>query len=215
MLKPKTGNVLLHGEKLRDLPPRKRACEIAWVPQRESLAWSLTVKDTIQLGRAPHSGWFLPYTSKDNSLVDWAIDLTELNDLQDRAVDQISGGEFQRVLIARALVQEPEILLLDEPTANLDVHHQIQVLDLIKSLVNKNQLTVLVAIHDLNLAVRYCDQLILINHGQQKGKGKPEKVLTKNNLKYVFGIDAKLYKDPWGYWALSVRSGVDNGKAER
>ncbi len=211
LLQPRAGVVLVQGESLTQLDSRKRARQIAWVPQRESLVWSLSVEEAIQLGRAPHRGWFLPYTKQDHRMVDWAIDLTELNDLKDRPVDQLSGGEFQRVLIARALAQEPEILLLDEPTTNLDIHHQIQLLDLIKRLAIKNELTVILAIHDLNLAVRYCDQLILLQDGQQKGVGKPEKVLTEDKLQTVFGIEAKLYQDPWGYWAFSVRSGKNGG----
>jgi iron complex transport system ATP-binding protein len=214
LLLPQDGTVLIQGESISELDSRKRARRIAWVPQRESLAWPLSVKETVQLGRAPHRGWLLPYTEHDYNIIDWAINLTELNDLKDRPIDQLSGGEFQRVLIARALAQEPEILLLDEPTANLDVHHQIQLFDLTKRLVNKNELTVVVAIHDLNLAVRYCDQLILLNCGQQKGIGKPEKVLTEDNLQTVFGIEARLYQDPWGYWAISVRSGKSNGRKE-
>lgn len=211
LLHPRAGVVLVQGESLAQLDSRKRARQIAWVPQRESLVWSLSIEEAVQLGRAPHRGWFLPYTKQDHRMVDWAIELTELDDLKDRPVDQLSGGEFQRVLIARALAQEPEILLLDEPTTNLDVHHQIQLLDLIKRLANKKELTVIMAIHDLNLAVRYCDQLILLHDGQQKGIGKPEKVLTKDNLQTVFGIEAKLYQDPWGYWAFSVRSGKNGG----
>ncbi len=211
LLQPRAGVVLVQGESLTQLDSRKRARRIAWVPQRESLVWSLSVEEAVQLGRAPHRGWFLPYTAQDHRMVDWAIDLTELNDLKDRPIDQLSGGEFQRVLIARALAQEPEILLLDEPTTNLDIHHQIQLLDLIRRLTNKKELTVVLAIHDLNLAVRYCDQLILLHDGQQKGVGEPEKVLTEDNLQTVFGIKAKLYQDPWGYWAVSVRSGKNGG----
>ncbi len=211
LLQPRAGEVLVQGESITQLDSRKRARRIAWVPQRESLVWSLSVEEAIQLGRAPHRGWFLPYTAQDHRIVDWAIHITELNDLKDRPIDQLSGGEFQRVLIARALAQEPEILLLDEPTTNLDIHHQIQLLDLIKSLVDQKQLTVIVAIHDLNLAVRYCDQIILLHHGQQIRKGNPGEVLTEDNLNTVFGIEAKLYQDPWGYWALSVRSGKNGG----
>ncbi|MFC2054100.1 ABC transporter ATP-binding protein [Chloroflexota bacterium] len=212
LLTPQDGKVLVEGESISELDSKKRARRIGWVPQRESLTWSLSVEETIQLGRAPYRGWFLPYTAKDHRIVDWAMDITELNDLRDRPINKLSGGEYQRVLIARALAQEPEILLLDEPTANLDVHHQIQVFDLVQSLVERNELTVVVAIHDLNLAVRYCDQLILLHRGQLIGIGKPEIILTEDNLQSVFGIEAKLHQDPWGHWAVSVRSGVNNGK---
>jgi len=209
LLKPKKGEVYIQGLDMNKIDSRTRARKIAWVPQRETMTWSLSVEETIQLGRAPHRGWLLPYTAGDHDKVNWALDLTELNNLKERPINKLSGGEFQRVLIARALAQDPIVLLLDEPTANLDVHHQIQVLDLIKNLVVQNNLSVIIAIHDLNLAVRYCDQIHLLDHGQQIGKGKPQDVLTEENLRSVFGIKAKLYQDPWGYWALSVRSNND------
>jgi iron complex transport system ATP-binding protein len=180
---------------------------VGWVPQREALAWPLTVGETVQLGRAPHRGWFLPYTSQDSLVVDRALQQTELAPLQDRPIDKLSGGEFQRVLIARALAQEPDLLLLDEPTANLDVHHQIQVLDLVQCLVREGELTVVMAIHDLSLAARYCDRLVLLHEGEVTGMGEPEAVLTPENLRKVFGIEARLFRDPWGDWVVGVRGG--------
>jgi iron complex transport system ATP-binding protein len=214
LMKPRGGAVYLHGSSISQLESQKRARMVGWVPQREALAWPLTVGETVQLGRAPHRGWFLPYTSQDSLVVERALQQTELVALQDRPIDKLSGGEFQRVLIARALAQEPELLLLDEPTANLDVHHQIQVLDLVRGLVRQGDLTVVMAIHDLNLAARYCDRLVLMHEGELQGIGGPEEVLTTGNLRKVFGIEAKLYRDPWGDWAVGVRAG-SNGHGSK
>jgi iron complex transport system ATP-binding protein len=147
----------------------------------------------------------MPFTAEDMDIVERALARADLLALKHRPVNKLSGGEFQRVLIARVLAQEPEALLLDEPTASLDIHHQIQVLDLVRSLVHEKGLSVVMAIHDLNLAVRYCDQLVLLNRGKQVSAGTPEEVLTPENLHTVFGVDARLYRNPWGAWAVSVQ----------
>jgi iron complex transport system ATP-binding protein len=110
------------------------------------------------------------------------------------------------VMVARALAQEPNILLLDEPTANLDVRHQIQLLDLVRELVSGKGLSAILAIHDLTLAARYCDRLLLLNKGREYVTGSPEEVLTSDNLREVYGVDAELYLDPRGQWALSIRT---------
>lgn len=215
LLQPFSGAILIRGKAIDLLKSQNRARWIGWVPQREALAWPLTVEETVQLGRAPHRGWFLPYTKHDFYMVSQALKQTELISLYERSVDCLSGGEFQRVLIARALAQEPEVLLLDEPTANLDVHHQIQVLELVQGLVRQKGLTVVMAIHDLNLAARYCERLILLHQGLQQSTGNPEEVLTTENLRKVFGIEARLYRDPWGDWAVSVRSGENRNGTTR
>jgi len=206
LIEPRTGTALLEGKQASRLDKRLRARLIGWVPQQENAVWPLTVYEVVRLGRAPHRGWLMPYTSEDNKIVECALARAGLSSLKNRPVNKLSGGEFQRVLIARVLAQDPEALLMDEPTASLDIHHQIQVLDLVRGLVREKGLTVVMAIHDLSLAVRYCDELVLLHDGRQVSVGAPEDVLTPHNLRKVFGVEARLYRDPWGAWALSVQN---------
>ncbi|MCP4142890.1 MAG: ABC transporter ATP-binding protein [Chloroflexi bacterium] len=213
LLKPKSGEVHLDQKDLSEFSKQKRARLLGWVPQREAFAWSLSVEDIVTLGRAPHRGWLLPYSERDREVVNDALTRTELHPLAQRTVDKLSGGEFQRVLIARALAQEPKVLLLDEPTANLDIHHQIQVMDLVQELVKKEKMTAIIAIHDLNLAARYCERLILIDNGKARSKGSPQQVLSAENLAAVFNVEADLYRDPHGYWALGIKNGQNGASA--
>jgi iron complex transport system ATP-binding protein len=163
------------------------------------------VEEIVLLGRAPHRGWLLPYSAADRAAVENALMQTDLLNLRTRPVDKLSGGERQRTLIARALAQEALILLLDEPTANLDFRFQMQVLDLARELASKNGLAVLVAIHDLGMAARYCDRLVLIANGCEFASGTPSEVFTPQTLKAVFGVDGQLYRDPHGQWAISAK----------
>jgi iron complex transport system ATP-binding protein len=206
LLRPSAGAALLDGQAVGHLSSAARARGIGLVPQGETQAWALTVEEVVALGRAPHRGWFLPLSAGDRTAVEQALERTDLTALRGQAVDKLSAGERQRVLIARALAQEPHALLLDEPTANLDIHHQHQILDLVRDLVTTSQLAAIVAIHDLTLAARYCDRLVLLHNGQPHATGSPETVLTRDNLRAVFGVEAELYRDPHGQWALSVQS---------
>jgi iron complex transport system ATP-binding protein len=212
LLEPVSGSALIDGKEAAHMDKQLRARLVGWVPQQESSAWPLTVQEVVRLGRAPHRGWFMPFTEDDVEIVDRSLDRADLLPLKHRAVTKLSGGEFQRVLIARVLAQEPKVLLLDEPTTSLDIQHQIQVLDLVRSLVHEKGLAIIMAIHDLNLAARYCDNLVLLDHGRQVSAGSPEDVLTPENFQSVFGVEACLYRDPWNEWAVSVRDG-GNGRS--
>jgi iron complex transport system ATP-binding protein len=185
----------------------ERARQIALVPQGETHTWPLTVRDVTLLGRAAHRGWLLPFLRADHAAVDQALDQTGLMALQSQRLDKLSGGERQRTLIARALAQEARVLLLDEPTASLDIRFQIQILELVRCLAMERKLLVVIAIHDLSLAARTCDRLMLLHQGQVFAQGAPPDVLTAQNLSHVFGLDGEIYRDPRGQWALSVSSG--------
>ena len=157
------------------------------------------------MGRYPHRGWLAPFNGKDARAVDKALALLELHSLRSRSLNTLSGGEQQRVLIARALVQEPAVLLLDEPIANLDINHQHQVLAMVQDLVRTYNLAALLAIHDLGLAARYCDRLILLNQSRVWAAGSAAEVLRPDHLRTVFDVESQLYRDPAGQWALSVQ----------
>jgi iron complex transport system ATP-binding protein len=199
------GTAYLDDRDVHRLSSAERARGIGLVPQGETYAWPLTVGEVVLLGRSPHRGWLLPFSSVDYAAVERALIQTDLITLRERRVDQLSGGEYQRTLIARALAQEPKVLLLDEPTANLDFRYQMQILNMVSRLAADHQLAVVVAIHDLRLAARYCDRLTLLRAGQAFASGTAPVVFTPENLRAVFGIDAELYRDPHGQWAISVK----------
>jgi len=195
ILRPKVGSVYLDCKRISELDPKELAKELAMVPQTADLNFDLKVFDVVMMGRYPYLGKLSLEREVDEEKVRFWMRLTNTLHLAERSIKEISGGERQRVLIARALAQEPRILLLDEPTSNLDVCYQIEIMNLLKELVEKLGLTIICAIHDLNLAARYSDKIILINGGRIKGIGRPIEVLTKENLRDVFKIEAKVEYD--------------------
>jgi len=195
ILRPKVGSVYLDCKRISELDPKELARELAMVPQTADLSFDLKVFDVVMMGRYPYLGKLSLEREVDEEKVRFWMKLTNTLHLAERSIKEISGGERQRVLIARALAQEPRILLLDEPTSNLDVCYQIEIMNLLKELVEKLGLTIICAIHDLNLAARYSDKIILINGGKIKGIGRPIEVLTKENLRDVFKIEAKIEFD--------------------
>ena len=195
ILRPKVGSVYLDCKRISELDPKELARELATVPQTADLSFDLKVFDVVMMGRYPYLGRLSVEREVDEEKVRFWMRLTNTLHLAERSIKEISGGERQRVLIARALAQEPRILLLDEPTSNLDVCYQIEVMSLLRMLVEKLGLTIICAIHDLNLAARYSDKIILINGGKIKSMGKPADVLTEENLREVFKIEARIERD--------------------
>jgi len=189
------GTLELLGRPLNDYQPKEAAQIIAHVPQFTLLDFAFTVREVVLMGRSPHLGRFQLEGPRDRAIADQAMRITNTLDLAGRFVNTLSGGERQRVLIARALAQQPQILLLDEPTSNLDIRHQLGVLELIRALAHDQGLGVLAAIHDLDSAARFCDRLVLLAQGAVVAEGRPADVLTADTLGRVFGVEIWVERD--------------------
>jgi iron complex transport system ATP-binding protein len=184
------------------------------VPQNPSLPDTFTVCELVLLGRNPHLGLLRSESAKDLAIVGWAMERTGIAALADRRMGNLSGGERQRVTIARVLAQEPAVILLDEPTANLDIRHQVEILDLISGLCRERDLAVLVALHDLNLAAQYCNRLLLMSEGQIHAEGTPQEVISQANIKEVYGADSYVYPHPENNLPVVLLSGIRHQPAE-
>ena len=188
ILKPDSGAVLLDGENLLSMSPREVAKRVAFVSQSVPNT-QMTVHDVVMLGRRPYMKW--GFTEQDHNIVHDAMHRLDVEDMRGRFLNQLSGGEKQKVMLARALAQEPKALLLDEPTSALDIQNQYQVLKLVREICHKDQITAIVVIHDLNLALRFCDRFLLLKDGEVFRYGD-RSVLDSQALKEVYGVDAKV-----------------------
>ncbi|MFB3894964.1 MAG: heme ABC transporter ATP-binding protein [bacterium] len=186
ILNPQSGQIIIMDKNLPEWNRKTLATQIATVPQDTYIPFNYTVREIILMGRTPHLRLLQFEGKQDYTLTDQAMAFTDTLDLSDRYFDALSGGERQRALIARALVQEPSILFLDEPTAHLDINHQIEILDLVKRLNAEQHLTVILVTHDLNLAAGYCDRLILLSKGKIYCSGTPKEVITEPNIQQVY-----------------------------
>jgi iron complex transport system ATP-binding protein len=193
---PRSGEILLGDEPLSNLSPARRARKLAVVPQARSLPEYFTVWQTVLLGRTPYLGWLGLPAESDQRRVRWALERTETVDLAERRIDELSGGEQQRVLLARALAQDTPLLLLDEPTAHLDLYYQTSLLDLVYSLSREQGLTVMMALHDINLAAIYADRVALMTQGCLHRLGSPAEVLTSGNLTEVYHLPLRVISHP-------------------
>lgn len=189
--KPDHGAVFLRGQNIAATPERTRARTIAMVPQSLAVGFGFTVSQIVAMGRHPYLRRLEPLSARCHSMIEDAMHATETMHLRHRLVTELSGGEQQRVFLARALAQEPDILILDEPTANLDVRYQLELFDLIARLRQERSLTVVMALHDLTWALRYCDHAILLNHGHLVAAGPPTDVITDRTIGEVFGVKAQ------------------------
>lgn len=209
ILKNRNGTVQLDGKDITELSTREMATALALVPQIAPYTYGFTSIELVLMGRYPHLGRFQIEGREDDRIARDAMALTETEEFADRTLDTLSGGERQRVFVARALAQQPRVLLMDEPTANLDILHQLKVLDLVRQLVDDG-LTAVAAIHDLNMAARYCDKLVLLNNGQLLAEGSPEEVLTPETIESAFGVKSAVFRDPaTGALAISLIGPAD------
>jgi len=204
----RSGKIFLDGKDVFKMRRGDLARLVGVVPQMSILPSAFTAFEIVLMGRNPHLG-LLQYESARDMAIAWqAMGRTATQSLAERIVCELSGGEIQRVVVARVLAQEPKSILLDEPTANLDIRHQVEILDLIKSLCQENNLMVVIALHDLNLAAQYCDRLILINDGRVHAQGTPEEVINSQNIKEVYGADGCVYAHPFnGLPAVLLKAG--------
>jgi len=191
------GNILIEGKDIKQIKKKDLAKKISLVPQDTSINYDFTVEDIVMMGRYPYKRRFEGENDYDYKIVKQSLLMTNTLDLKDRPITQISSGERQRVVIAKALAQQSSIIILDEPTSNLDINHQIEILHLLKSLNQNQGTTVILVIHDINLAGRYSDEIILLHNGQILDMGKPEKVITKTNIKKTYNIDVAIEKNKY------------------
>ena len=189
------GAVRLDGADIKSLSPKDIAAGLALIPQIAPYTHGFTCIELVLMGRYPHLGRFQIEGKEDDRIARDAMRLTEIEQFAGRTLDTLSGGERQRVFVSRALAQQPRVLLLDEPTSNLDVLHQLKVFDLVRKLVDDG-LTAIAAIHDLNMAARYCDRLVLLTGGRVLAEGSPEEVLSPETIESAFGVKAAVYREP-------------------
>ena len=219
LIKAKKGVVTLNGEDVGSMGTGERAKLIAHVAQLAPVAQGFTAIEVVMMGRYPHMGRLQSERTVDRGVVKSALETAGVEDLADRTVDTLSGGERQGVFVARALAQEPQLLLLDEPTSNLDINHQTRFFNIVLGLV-RDGMTAVAAIHDLSLAARFCDRLLLLNNGRVVAEGTPSEVLTADNIETAFDVRAVISSDPGsGELSLSIMDpgtpSVDTGAGIR
>jgi iron complex transport system ATP-binding protein len=196
ILAPRSGRVTLDGTDLHQYSVETRAKRISVIPQARSLPGAFSVREVVSMGRTAYTGWLGAFSKTDEEIIGQAMERSDVSRLADRRVGELSGGEAQRVLVARALAQQAGIMLLDEPTTHLDFHYQVEILDLLQSLAVNEGLTVLAAIHDLNLVARYADEVWLLVAGRLEQQGNPKQVLTEPVLAHAYQLEMSVLPLP-------------------
>ena len=190
ILKPQRGSILLDEREIKEMSRMELAKKMGYIPQSSAQVFPATVFDTVLMGRRPHIGW--RSSEKDMKKVLETLQLLNIKSFAMRDINELSGGQQQKVFIARALTQEPDVLLLDEPTSNLDIKHQLEVMDIIKNIVREKGIAAIMAIHDLNLASRYADRIVMMNGGEIFDAGDAASVLTPENIKHVYDVEVEV-----------------------
>ena len=197
LLSPQKGEIFFELVPMKKMDRTDIAKRIAVVAQETHLLFPFSVLETVLMGRSPHLGHLMFESEKDVEITKKAMDWTKMLPFSERSMDELSGGERKRVFIARALAQEPEVILLDEPTVNLDIHHQMDFLDLILTLNRERGLTIVMASHDMNIASEFCDRLILLQGGGVYKIGTPDEVITQENIEKVYGCEVWIDQNPF------------------
>jgi len=215
VLRPRGGVVYLDGRELAQWSTRDIARRLALLPQGPTLSNDMPAGELVWMGRSPHQGILGVPAAADREAVEWAIAETGIQEFVSRPMSSLSGGERQRVWLAMALAQQPQVLLLDEPTTFLDLSHQLEVLDLIRYLNREHGLTVVMVLHDLNQAARYAGRVVALQEGQVYADGSPEQVVTPQTLRDVFGVDARVMPGPDGVSMVVVPLGLSKHPDEK
>lgn len=196
LLKPKSGGILLEGDLVGSLSTKEVAKRLAILPQGPVAPEGLTVLQLIKQGRYPHQSWLKQWSKEDEKIVQQALEATRMQEFSERAVDSLSGGQRQRAWIAMTLAQKTNIILLDEPTTYLDMTHQIEILDLLFDLNEQENRTVVMVLHDLNLACRYAHHIVAIRDKKIYAQGKPENIVNTGMVRDVFQMNCDIKEDP-------------------
>jgi len=196
LLKPFEGKVVLGDEDIFSKPNKEVAKKLSILTQSPTAPSDLTVFNLVKQGRYPYQSWFNQWSKEDEKIVDYALEKTGISDIKDKKLSDLSGGQKQRAWIAMTLAQQTDIILLDEPTNHLDIKYKIEVLDLLKELNEKENRTIVIVLHDINLACRYADHIIAIKDGKVYGEGKPEEIISEALIKEVFQINSKIVPCP-------------------
>jgi iron complex transport system ATP-binding protein len=207
LLSPRRGDVLLDGTPLRDLRSVDVARVVGFLPQSPVAPDGITVADLVGRGRYPHQGWFRKWNAADDEAVAGALEATGVADLAGRSLSSLSGGQRQRVWVAMALAQDTDILLLDEPTTFLDINHQVELLDLLTDLNHRSGRTIVLVLHDLNLACRYADHIVAMKHGRILAQGPPAAIIDEDTVTRVFGLPCVVIPDPLSGTPMIVARG--------
>lgn len=196
LLKPTGGSVFLDGQAIVKYPTKEVAKKLAILPQGPAAPEGLTVLQLVKQGRYPHQTWLKQWSQEDERIIDNALEATGMTELKDKPVDDLSGGQRQRAWIAMTLAQDTDIILLDEPTTYLDMTHQVEILDLLFELNEKENRTIVMVLHDLNLACRYAHNIVAIKDQKIHSQGKPEAVISCKMVREVFGMECQVTMDP-------------------
>lgn len=213
-LSPESGSVLLDGRDVQSLGTKELARKLGLLSQENVSPGSITVEELVYHGRYPHRGFFEGVSEADECAVRDAISLAGVSHLRDREVSSLSGGQRQLVWIAMTLAQDTDVLLLDEPTTFLDLHHQLEVMEIVRALREEREVTVVVVLHDVEQAARYADHLVALRDGAIHARGPPEEVVTEELLAEVFGIDAEVEVTERGPRVTPIRARHDSGEPD-